>query len=919
MSGNAHGREAMSVKQIGDYELLEKIGRGGMGEVFKARHLHLRKIRALKVLPHHFLNDEQALARFRREVENCGRLEHPNIVQAHDAGEDNGVPFLVMEFVDGCNLDELVENSGRLSVGAACEVIRQAAVGLQHAHDFFLVHRDIKPSNLMLSRSRLVKILDLGLARLIAERQQVSRLTQDHRIMGSANYMAPEQWDDPRSVDIRADIYSLGCTLYFLLTGQEVFGGETVWAKQKAHKESPAPLLVQERPDVPAALQSVFEQMVAKNPEDRYATPSEVIEAIGPFASRQDLDLLLPVLSSSAASPPDTSGYLQKTAVGAGSTLPSTILTKPLLRRRKTLSFLGAAVVILGIIFLWPGAAKPLPDLAGMPGLHGDWWFEEVPWFAPSVRAQLLDNPDRDERLSGGLVEQSRSSNVSSFYSNLKSIVGDLGESLSGDEQKCLSQLRALASMRQNEDFYLDGLGKLAEEMKAIEHPSATTLHTLAVIQHKLRAWDDAEESYLEAMKLYEQDDRCILHCLCAVDYARMLLKRGNGGGCISWCGHERMEKESISPALRIVAYCLEAEAYRNSDLPNKALETLNQAEKVTGLSDDHPLKAHIIERRAWAEMDSWKLGQAVKSFQRSLDIRRKADQGKEDSATLKFVLWSRQGIAMANHLLGNHDIASKEYEALRREVPDARGSLSRDERRRAERGPNALERLAECYLFGPKPDYNKAATLLQKGIQQALYLDFHHDERAPYILRLYYKRILASALSARTENEGGAEKSDLDVQELIARLSGPERPERKHFAFAQEVASGVIDLRSRVADRQRNGVKTLMDVVRRKNESAWGNEAEKKVTRKNIELLLLAIEQLYKSERLSQTELVSVTRELNKVAGIACQGKNHGAIKYLRRYEAAAEHELKRSLAKTPNQELDEELETIQNRLSQM
>jgi serine/threonine protein kinase len=196
--------------RIGPYEIIEPCGRGGMGVVYKAWHELFKQYRAIKVLPSNF--DDEDISRFSMEIELAGRLNHPHIVRAHEANREQGILYLVMEFVDGINLDHLVKHHNRLPVGLACEMIRQAAEGLQHAHEHFLVHRDIKPSNLMVNQQGQIKILDFGLARLHAE-QNASRLTKHGSVMGTLDFMAPEQWEDPMGATIQADIYSLGCTL----------------------------------------------------------------------------------------------------------------------------------------------------------------------------------------------------------------------------------------------------------------------------------------------------------------------------------------------------------------------------------------------------------------------------------------------------------------------------------------------------------------------------------------------------------------------------------------------------------------------------------------------------------------------------------------------------------------------------------
>ncbi len=269
---------------IGNYLILDKLGAGGMGMVFKARHRRLNSIVALKILPPSFARDRTAVLRFKREVEAAGRLKHPNIVAALDADEDRGVHFLVMEYVEGRDLDQLVRQRGPLSVIQTIDFLVQAARGLEAAHAEGIVHRDIKPSNLMLDSQGAVRVLDLGLARIVEASQPLGeakggagRLTESGMYMGTVDYMAPEQAEDSRRADHLADIYSLGCTLFFLLAGREPFGGETVIKRLMAHQERPAPTLFSARPDVPPALEETYQKMMAKRPLSRPGSMREVI------------------------------------------------------------------------------------------------------------------------------------------------------------------------------------------------------------------------------------------------------------------------------------------------------------------------------------------------------------------------------------------------------------------------------------------------------------------------------------------------------------------------------------------------------------------------------------------------------------------------------------------------------------------
>jgi WD40 repeat protein/tRNA A-37 threonylcarbamoyl transferase component Bud32 len=277
---------------LGGCVLLARLGSGGMGQVFKARHRKLGRLVALKVIHKERLAGPEAVRRFLREVRATSKLSHPNIVHALDAGQDGDIHFLVLELVEGVNLARLVAERGPLPVAEACEYIRQAALGLQHAHEQGLVHRDIKPSNLMVcggdGQPVTVKLLDLGLSRSDhpdAE-QASSTLTDTGAVMGTPDYIAPEQVTDSKHVDIRADLYSLGCTLYFLLTGRPPFLGDTLGLKLIQHQLHEPEAVEALRPEVPAAVAAIVRKLMAKCPDDRYQTPAELAEVLGKILQR---------------------------------------------------------------------------------------------------------------------------------------------------------------------------------------------------------------------------------------------------------------------------------------------------------------------------------------------------------------------------------------------------------------------------------------------------------------------------------------------------------------------------------------------------------------------------------------------------------------------------------------------------------
>ena len=321
----AEAHDQQDLGELGQYQLLTKLGEGGMGTVYKALHTKLQKVVALKVLPSERLEDAHAVERFEREMRAVGNLDHANIVRATDAGEVDGMHYLVMELVDGIDLSSLGHRVGPVKVADACEMIRQAAVGLRHAHRRNMVHRDIKPSNLMLASNEegqpTIKILDMGLALLDEGHVAAHRdLTSTGQMMGTLDYMAPEQGTDSHEVDIRADIYSLGATLFKLLARETPFPTKrynTPLKLMMAKASDPAPSISSQRDDLPAELVAVIDRMLATEPDARFATPKEVAEALAPFAADADLGLLLE--SAMGASTADPSGVATQDFVKSGS------------------------------------------------------------------------------------------------------------------------------------------------------------------------------------------------------------------------------------------------------------------------------------------------------------------------------------------------------------------------------------------------------------------------------------------------------------------------------------------------------------------------------------------------------------------------------------------------------------------------
>jgi serine/threonine-protein kinase len=296
---------------LGKYQLLARVGAGGMGHVFKAVHVTMQRVVAVKVMAGDLMSDDRARKRFIREVHSVTQLSHPHIVAAYDATVDGEWCYLVLEFVDGRDAAALLAECGPPSVPVACEIIRQAALGLHHAHEMGMLHRDLKPGNLIIADRRssaidllapasgsalapqkgwptdpFAKILDFGLVRAVCVDSpsmlgpRITPLTREGYVVGTPEFMSPEQASESRQTDVRSDIYGLGCTFYCLLTGRPPFVGHSLVEVLMQHMLTVAEPVRRTRPEVPRSVAAVLERMIAKNPADRFASAAQVAEAL---------------------------------------------------------------------------------------------------------------------------------------------------------------------------------------------------------------------------------------------------------------------------------------------------------------------------------------------------------------------------------------------------------------------------------------------------------------------------------------------------------------------------------------------------------------------------------------------------------------------------------------------------------------
>jgi serine/threonine protein kinase len=370
---------------IPGYDILDAIGKGGMGQVYKARQRNLDRTVAIKIIRSELLEDQNAVRRFQREAKAVAKLAHPNIVAIFDAAEADGVHYLVMEYLEGEDLGSLVRELGMQPVAQVCDWIRQAALGLAHLHERGLVHRDVKPHNLLASPDRkVVKILDLGLARVEADPLQVTRGTPAGQVLlGTPAYLAPEQSLNPVDADARSDIYSLGCTMYHLLTGRTPFRGSSAAECAEQHRTTEAKPIESLRPKLPAGLPELVRKMMAKRPEDRFQSADQVAAALAAFCTG------LTGFTPEGPILPRT----PEASEASGSILPSITLRRPALHKLAYLVIGGAILgfAAIGMVAVWFVYAPVRPEIPKNDGKPAP-----LPFTAPKdyLVTWRSENPD---------------------------------------------------------------------------------------------------------------------------------------------------------------------------------------------------------------------------------------------------------------------------------------------------------------------------------------------------------------------------------------------------------------------------------------------------------------------------------------------------------------------------------------------
>jgi serine/threonine protein kinase len=721
------------VRCVGDYQILEEVGRGGMGVVYRARHKLLGQTVALKVLATRHLGDRKAVARFLREMRTIGGLNHPHIVRALNAGEDRGTKFLATEFVEGTTLQELVTQRGAMSIGVACELTRQAARGLQYIHERGMVHRDIKPANLMLALDGTVKILDLGIARLrVSGHSETTPLSG--AFMGTAEYMAPEQWGDSEMVDIRADIYSLGCTLLFLLSGKAPSAGGRHYLRDRKPSVDRADALrppSRECDDFPEDLNAILESMLAEDVDERFATPHEVADAIEMFAKPDELEEFQIVEGNDSGYTRSTSRRAVRShASHADNEMASATEPKPgstrsrEARRRSRRSWAvsvaawGAAAVATVLVLVWfvlhsassdsgnselvtsTDSRHSVPianEICALPGLNGRWWFDEYPWLTPRIRQTLANHPtastsSEQAHSTLAVVEHPLLDPNTSYVQEW--LLERIRLAQGGATPPATSLFGGLLAVSQQDlaDPELavrlrELLGQFIQERDAAGTWSAAELHTRAVLEHKIAMIDgdgdmaeQASRSYESALAAYSQvrPTTLSLRARCLTDYGQLLATVFKDYARAKQHFQEARAEPGLPLLLQAESLVNEgvASAVSNPDMTNKyeaAAMALKQAQDLLESSLygklNHPFLGHVHERIAWILMDQWQVRQACSEFKEARNIRFDNFWKSKNQFAQIFVFHNDHGQAMAERYCGDEKIARAQYDLVIGEV----------------------------------------------------------------------------------------------------------------------------------------------------------------------------------------------------------------------------------------------------------
>ncbi|MDR2115128.1 MAG: serine/threonine protein kinase [Planctomycetaceae bacterium] len=748
----------MASRQLGEYEFYERIGQGGMGMVYRARHRLLDRIVAVKLLRNNVLENSGGIERFLREIRLCGQLLHPNIIKTEYAGKEKDRYYLAMEFIEGENIRQIIEQHGSLVLPIACEIICQAASGLQYASERNIIHRDIKPGNLMISRKGIVKILDFGLGKFITLNHSDLdySLTTMGSTMGSVDYIAPEQWEDAASVKIQADIYSLGCLFFFLLTGHAPYESPQLNREQRmiAHIKGDIPSLTSFCENIPPKIENCYKKMLAKNQKNRFSEPAEIIAVLEPFTVKETLQSLLnPNIASLIKEESTTLSvksfsnrrlfgtmlikYLPRTVlmvlVGYGIYFAGTMKSS---RNNDTKQIPSSETLNISQLKTEPNSSsisspiifptslvEPLVETLQFIGYSGRWWFEEIPWYLPFVRETAALSP---ENMTLIFENTNQLSENKFFFLNNKNINTQFISSFIPKQESAKRLLKFLVTFgvpqaQKRTEFELLVNNYLSETTAETDIP-ASVLHTQAVLLHQLTIQNNnpehgqhARELYAKAIESYDKSTTRtsrLLGNLCRFDVALLNWWFDNNADNFYREVNEIKTTGEDDVVFRAELLATSAERFmeegqNRDDFFNNAFDLI---EKSTDDNVRHPMLERLHYRFAAALTRQWRLTAAEPHWNK---VRELATQTAITAGTDPQIARlcdgageARLNLALSARYFGDLNSARLRCRDLIGNIQDVLtyldASAKEEKLRLTQKLAEAMELLADCTLFTP-------------------------------------------------------------------------------------------------------------------------------------------------------------------------------------------------------------------------
>jgi hypothetical protein len=776
-----------------------------------------------------------------------------------------------MEYIDGEDLKQIVERNGPLEVKMAAKIIHDAATGLAYIHEKGHVHRDIKPSNLMISKHGEVKVLDLGLARCISPDRQASFVSMPG-LVGSFDYMSPEQCREERDVDARADIYSLGCTMYFLVNGSPPFAAaKSIFQKLNSHQQLPHPRVprLASQPE----FEKILDRMLAKELRERYPSLRNVVAALRPFAQGVHLESLVQTERRVARSPSDNTG--STIPLPGRAETPAEYTTLDRLRpstwtRRRWLAAGAAAAGVAGsggvAFYLLRRPPEPsvrfLNFVGTLPGLNGRWWFDEAPWLLPEVRLELARALGSDgDSIADALFAVAVSSAATGLYAELLAHADATRPAWPQETRRRYSSLRRVDPERLGDEKVAEVAKDFADRLRsaAQDELSGSDLHLLAIVQHHADDVAAANAAYEAAEKRYEREGQRALRALCLADWGQLRLRERRPALAHDKFARARevLAESSAAPRdleltdlFRGDALCWEGDAHRGYTNWEPARALLAEATRLAaGLPDDHPQRALCHERLGWYHLDVWRLAAAGRDFDRAIACRSRHDR-EENHRALHFLYWNRQGRAMVDFYEGQISRAAGTLRQMLDEIRTSSKITTRQREELKQRRPNLLERLADAVLVEPSQAV-EAHRVLAEAVRVARDEErFDSDARWPVLIRLMYKTALAAALAgegreaqrlletAREQVRNFESKAPIDFAggPLAALRPADARRKQAGYGLTRELAESVVEWRARSG--------ALLDRARQTLVAHLGRNPAS-VSRDELLLLLVVAERL--------------------------------------------------------------------------